>query len=126
MNPDEVGDRGPSAEWLTYQVEDILDPIARRCGGWPVATVRHVLERRWQDVFGCDLGEPALTGCAEAIHDRRDWSEALWNGYWSPLVRGERSVRVPEQRRTSEPASTTVFAEWLDELAVNHGGGRSN
>jgi hypothetical protein len=36
----------------------------------------------WQDAFGSEIEERALTECAAAIQHERPWTQALWTGGW--------------------------------------------
>jgi hypothetical protein len=67
-----------SAGGIAAQVAAVVDPVARRWRGASLPEVRAVLRRAWWTAFGGPLEDPALTWCAEAVRDGRDWAPALW------------------------------------------------
>jgi hypothetical protein len=67
-----------SAGGIAAQVAAVVDPVARRWRGASIPEVRAVLRRAWWTAFGGPLEDPALTWCAEAVRDGRDWAPALW------------------------------------------------
>lgn len=69
-------------EWISDQISGVIDPLADRCQGWSTEQIRPALARAWRREFHCDLGEPALTDTAAALHDGRSWTSALWTDGW--------------------------------------------
>jgi len=59
-------------------VTAVVEPVAQRCAGWEPQSLKPILRREWRDAFRCELTDPALTWCADAIHDGTSWRAALW------------------------------------------------
>ena len=68
-------------EWFQGHVSTVLDPLARRCAGLPVTTVRPLLARAWRHEFSSQLGEPALTDCATALSCGDTGLDTLWTDF---------------------------------------------
>ncbi|MDN5919074.1 MAG: hypothetical protein L0I76_28935 [Pseudonocardia sp.] len=69
-------------EHVSAQISEVLDPLAMRCRGRPVEAIRPLVAQAWRREFRCELGEPALSDTAAAVHDGRPRSEALWSTGW--------------------------------------------
>ena len=81
---------GSREEWFHDQLTAVMDPLARRCQGQPVAVVRPILARVWWEEVGSRLREPVLSDCAAALAQGQPWTQPLWCGGWStsPNQRG--------------------------------------
>lgn len=60
------------------RVAAVVEPVARHCAGWEPQSLKPILAREWRGAFHCELTEPALSWCADAIHDGTPWRMALW------------------------------------------------
>lgn len=99
----------PVSEWVTRNVDEVIDPVAERYAGRPLNEVRSALRSAWRAVFGVDLDEVTLGEIAAAIHGGREWRPAMWRAYWAPRVRAEAGIddrkgapSIPRQRGCSE------------------------
>lgn len=85
---------------LLSPVAAVLDPVAQSLAGQPARVVKPALRRAWRDAFDVELGEPALTWCAQAIQDRQPWS-LVWRGHDRGRSGRPEPSRAPRRRLTA-------------------------
>ncbi len=66
-------------EHISIQISTVLDPLAVSCHGRPADQIQPLVAHAWQQAFGGQLSEVALSDTALALRDGRPWCEALWN-----------------------------------------------